>query len=212
MRDEFVSSIISIVPFKIGPEEKPGLYPGSFTIPASKNGIPEILIIGSSIHYVEVDVDKSIRVEDPSYIVAESIVYDYVSSQLGVQPETSGNRGPGIFWKSGRYDLNKVYKELTDDLNKAKERQNNWFLDMIKIADDDWEKFRQHRVITDMQRAAAKLLNLERPWSVAVTDIKSIKCPACQNVLNSDVIVCPNCRCIINLDKYKTLQFATVGK
>jgi len=79
------------------------------------------------------------------------------------------------------------------------------------MADDDWEKSRQHKFISDIQRYAAKSLKLVRPWIIStITDQGLIKCVACQSNIDSKAIICPNCRCIIDMDKYKTLQFAEV--
>ena len=44
------ATVVSLLPIKIT-EEKPGLYPGSFHIPAVKNGDFNILHVGVS-HYI----------------------------------------------------------------------------------------------------------------------------------------------------------------
>ena len=226
---QFISTVVSIVPFEIL-EEKPGLYPGVFKISASLNKndkkvdqieraltpdwlevVPQLLHVKESIHYIEVDIDRSISVSNPSYRVANSIVEDYVSSQLGVKPESQENRGPGLFFVTGKLTLSQVIKDCANELKKAKERQDNWFRDMVTIADDDWERFHQHRTITDMQRYAAKALKLDRPWIVNLPDATiSTKCPACASLLQPGVIICANCRCIINKEEYAKLQFAGV--
>ena len=203
------SSVVSIVPFPIH-EEKPGIYPGVFDIKKCENGIPEILIVGESIHYIEVDIGRRVPVTNPSARVAESIVFDYVNSQIGVSPESGNNAGPGIFWVPGEATLSDIIKDYQEELEAAKERQNNWFIAMIKEADDDWERYRQHRTITDMQRYAAKSLQYDRPWVVKAPDlpVEMIKCPACSNEVLSGSIICNNCKCVLNVEKYKTLQFA----
>lgn len=205
------SSVISIVPFAID-EEKPGIYPGHFEIPPAKDNIPQILVIGESIHYVETaDPDRSIPVVNPSYKVAASIVNDYINSQLGIPPNKTAICGPGIFWKVGVYDLSRIHKECADELKKQEQRQFNWFTELVRIADDDWEKTHQHRAISDMQRFAAKWLKLNRPWIVSLESTKftNIDCPGCGNSLRPDIVVCPTCKVILNPTKYKTLQFAT---
>lgn len=205
-KGEVPASIVSIVPFPIN-EEKHGIYPGFFQIPASVEGIPEILVIGESIHFIEVDVDKSISVTNPSYKVADSVVKDYIESMLGASGPN--NSGPGIFWAPGRLDVGSVYKTCAVELKAAQVRQHNWFLSMVSIADDDWEKTHQHRVITDMQRFAAKSLNLDRPWIMQIKDsTNSIKCPGCGTQVSSGVVVCAICKCILDKEKYSKLSFA----
>lgn len=211
MQDELICSVISIVPFEID-EYKPGLYPGHFEIPASENNFPQILHVGESVHYVEVDVARSIRVVNSPHVIAESIVEDYLSAQLAIKSGET-DVGPGIFWKLGKYDISKIIKECQPELENAKLRQYNWFVRLVEMADDDWEKTRQHRAITDMQRKAAKILGLEKPWIVvpkaATQAIVSQDCPACGSQIKQGVILCPNCRCIIDYDRYKETKFAT---
>ncbi len=213
IRDELLSSVVSIVPFIIE-EYKPGLYPGNFIIPPSKDGIPEILLVGESIHYVEVDPDKSIPVTNSSHKVATAIVEDYINSQLAVRTGEANICGPGIFWKIGKYDLNRLYTECSAELVSARQKQQIWFTRLVEMADDDWEKTRQHKAITDMQRFAAKALKLERPWAVEIQSqvLVSQTCPACGNSVMSGVVVCGVCKCIINMAEYKKLSFAGATK
>src|SRR2546422_642883 len=80
------STLVSIVPFPII-EFKPGIYPGKFEIGASKNGVPEILVIGDSIYHVEIDENRKITVDCPSEKLAASIVEDYIISNLAFSRE-----------------------------------------------------------------------------------------------------------------------------
>lgn len=209
-QDDLKSSVISLVPFALE-EEKWGIYPGSFKIPAAKNNIPEILVVGDSIYYVEVDVGRSIPVTTPSYKIAQSIVDDYINSSIGINA-ADPTCGPGLFWVIGTFDLNRVYKECTEELEVVRSKQLKWFTRLIEMADDDWEKTRQHRAVTDMQRIAAKILNLDRPWIVSTPEtIKALitkNCPSCQNLISDLTVVCPQCKCIIDIDRYKQFQFA----
>ena len=209
MIDEDVSSIVSIVPFEID-EEKPGIYPGHFYISPSKNNIPEILEVEESIGFIEVDESRSVKVTNSSRKVAESIVLDYLNSQIAIPNGRTDEVGPGIFWKFGRYTLDRVYKECKTELEIAKLRQINWFTELVKMADDDWEKTRQHRSITDMQRYAAKYLKLERVWIVNIENkiLETIKCPGCESLLSKTIVICPTCKCVLNQEAYKKLTFA----
>lgn len=205
------STVVSIVPFPIL-ETKPGIYPGIFRIPASKNGIPEILVIGDSIYHVEVDENRTITVTSQSESIARSIVNDYVSSNLAFSLED--NAFPGIFWIPGVSDLNSILVTYSERLEQARVSQNNWFTKLVQSADDDWEKTRQHKAISNMSRYAARALNLDRPWLINIPQaplvVESVKCVACDSSVSPVAIVCPNCKCILNMEKYKTLQFADI--
>lgn len=203
------ATIISIVPFPIS-EFKPGIYPGFFEIAGSKNEVPEILVVGESVYHVELDENRTITVKCSPDDIAKSLVHDYVISCLAYTVEDSGSL-PGIFWKPEELTLSEVTSKYAKDLEQAKRQQRNWFEKLVRLADDDWEKTRQHKFISDMQRYAAKSLKLERPWIIslnAVADTK--KCPACQSFVSIEAIICSSCRCILDVKKYESLKFAEV--
>lgn len=205
------STLVSIVPFPIT-EFKPGIYPGKFEIKGSKEGIPELLVISDSIYHVEIDENRTITVTCQSEKLAESIVEDYIISNLAFSREL--NATPGVFWVPEVQTLGSILANFSKQLEKVKIRQDNWFKRLVTIADDDWEKTRQHKTISDMQRYAAKSLGLERPWIInAASQVQAVgqaKCIGCSSVVSLEAIVCPHCRCILKPEAYKTLQFAEV--
>lgn len=202
------STLVSVVPFGIS-EFKPGIYPGFFELPPSINYEPQILVIGDSVYHVEIDVGRIITVKCPSDDIARSVVYDYVTANLAYSAED--NSGPGLFWVSGAQNHATIKSNFSKQLQDAKNSQIRWFNKLITMADDDWEKSRQHKFISDMQRFAAKSLGLNRPWVVVPPPpaVLTTKCPACQSLISPDAVICPSCRCIINMDKYKSFQFAS---
>jgi len=207
------STLVSIVPFPIE-EFKPGLIPGTFRVDASVDGRPQCTIIGDSIHYVWIDETRgSLKVNNPSYVIARSVVNDYNSSQLagGV------DRHPGFFWLMGEYDTERVEKEHKDKLNEYKIIQRNWFVELVKLADDDWEKTRQHQCISDIQRYAAREIDPGntrlRPWVITRPEdvpekIETISCPACGSDIPAKVVICRYCRYIIDKKRYPEMTFA----
>lgn len=202
------ATLISVVPFPIA-EFKPGIYPGFFEIPACNRGVPEILVIRDSVYHVEIDENRTITVKCPAEDIAKSVVNDYITSNL--EYNTEDDSAPGFFFKPGRLDLGLVLAKFEKDLIYHKDRQNRWFQRLVKLADDDWEKTRQHRAISDIQRYAAKSLNLIRPWiitPVPVSNEQLIKCGACQSSIDSKAVICPHCKCILNMEQYKKFQFA----
>lgn len=204
------STLISIVPFPIA-EFKPGIYPGFFEVGASNNGVPQSLIVGDSKYHVEIDENRTISVKCPSEDIARSVVDDYIVANLAYSVEEDA--APGFFWKLGAHDSESIVKNFSTDLEYHKGRQIRWFKKLVEMGDDDWEKTRQHRAISDIQRYAAKSLKLTRPWIISSTVIEGfIKCIACQTSVDPLAIICPSCKCILNMEKYKTLQFAVEQK
>ena len=206
-KNEFVATVVSIVPFELN-EEKPGVYPGNFYIPAAIGG-PEVLVVGQSVYHIEVDENRSVTVPCPANEIARSIVEDYVNSNLAYSEKE--NAAPGLFWEIGRYTKIEVITKLGTQLERAKLRQINWFNKLVEMADDDWEKTRQHKTISDMQRFACKSLGLSRPWVIVPVKPGSNKeCIACRSVVHPEAIVCPQCRAILNIEAWKKMQFAEV--
>lgn len=198
-------TIVSIFPFTIN-EDKPGIIPRFYHIPACKDGDIELFHVEPGCMYIElVDRPEKLRVDVSAPTIAQSLVRDFVSSQLSYDEHSA----PGMFILSGRYtDKAQVKKEFGKEIETARSKQNNWFRKLVYLADDDWSKYHQHRLISNLQRIAAKMLGLEREWLVEVTPPKS--CPACGSKLpNFDVAICSNCGCIIDETKAKAFKFAT---
>lgn len=208
------STVISIVPWAIS-EFKPGLNPSNFFIPASVDGEPQCVLIGDCIHYVYIDHDRgSMRVTDPSYIVARSIVTDYNSAQM----EANVGCHPGLFWRVGEYTPARVKTELQEELATVRNIQKAWFEAIIRVGDDDWEKTHQHYSISDFQRSAARIIDPEnkrnRPWIVYTApegDVNTTLCPACGSDIPKSVVVCRYCRYVVDPERHAKMQFASTG-
>ena len=210
MPEELQCTVVSIVPFDIL-EEKPGLVAGRYFIPASDGKEPQLLYISRAIHYVYLDETRgSLQVRDAPDEVARSIVEDFTNSQLRI----SENAKPGIFWKSGSISKETVKTQFKDDLDKARIKQFNWFVELCKLADDDWNRYHLHNCVTDFQRKAAEIIGWrpeEHEWMAARTVLGGNRCPSCQTLVAPNVIVCPSCSCILDHEKYSKLQFAGKG-
>jgi hypothetical protein len=206
------STLISIVPWGIT-EHKPGLFPGHFFIPPSVDEEPMCLQITDSVHYVYIDKDRgSMRVVDPSYLVAKSIVADFNSAQM----EASTGCHPGIFWRTGEYTTARVRNDLQEELAQIKTIQRRWFEAIVRVADDDWEKTRTHYAISDFQRIAARAIDPDnkrnRPWILSTAEVpetpETTLCRACGSDIPVGVAICRYCRFIVDPIKYATFQFA----
>jgi len=81
----------------------------------------------------------------------------------------------------------------------------------VKLADDDWNKYRQHKTISDIQRYACSFLKLERPWLLDAEITAALsECPSCFEKVNPRAIVCSHCRFVLDEARYKAAQFASL--
>jgi hypothetical protein len=202
------ATIVSFVPFPIT-EEKPGVYPGYFHIPPCRDvDIPNLLVIGDSKYHVEIDADRTVTVPCPAPDMARSIVNDYLISNLEYSVEHESM--PAIFWVEGERTWEQIQKNNAEQIVQVRQYQLNWFRRLVTLADDDWERTRQHRAITDTQRHAARALGLSRPWIIPTTAERETKkfCIACRSEVHPEAVVCQNCRAILNIVEYSKLQFS----
>lgn len=210
MASDTKATLISIVPFPID-EFKPGLIPGQFHVDASKDEEPQCSVIGDSLFYVYIDADRgSLKVPAPSATIARSICYDYLTAQLEAREDCF----PGLFYKSGVWDALRVKKEAKDELEYHKQAQHNWFVALVKRADDDWEKTRSHHSISDTQRYALRAIDPQntkgRPWILpALVDEATVQtCASCGSEIPSTAVVCRYCQFVVDQSKYAEMAFA----
>lgn len=194
------ATIASFVPWDII-ETKPGMIPGEFKIPASDGKTPSILVIDDATTNIYMGADQgTFPVPVPVDKLAESIINDSVKAVMEVDSDAK----PGMFWVEGEKTVKEILEKYADQCTAAKLRQAKWFMKLIKLADDTWNRFHQHRMISDMQRTAAHQLGLSsKEWAITPEPISLIKCPACTTMIESTALVCKNCRAIINPEKAK---------
>jgi len=155
--------------------------------------------------YLYLDHDRgSISIPQSPLKVARSVVNDWVEALLGVGEDAK----PGIMAVVGDYPAEAAAITFDAEIKALRAQQVNWFKNLVKIADDDWARFRQHKMITDLQRYACTALNIDREWNIDVKEEAIVKCPACQSVMPASSVVCPNCRCVMNKEAYDKLTFA----
>jgi hypothetical protein len=211
------ATIISIVPFPIR-EVKPGLFPSIFEIAPSEKGEPHCLIVGEHYHYVYIDKDRgNLKVMNPSYQVAKAVVTDFNIAQLEAGPACH----PGLFWSIGEWTPELIVQDqsMMEKLRDIEEIQNTWFEKLVALADDDWEKTRQHFCISDTQRFAAKHLDpgntRMRPWILnkppEIKEIKTKVCGACGSDVPDMAVICRYCGFVLDQDRYAKMTFAAPG-
>ena len=200
-------TVVSLVPFDIR-EEKPGLIPNTFYIPASDMKTPQVLKVGTARHYVYLDQDRGqLPVRTPSMELANSIVSDYITAQQRIDADAQ----PALFWVPGALTPQQVLKEHEDEVLGALLKQSRWFVLVCQQADDDWAKYHRHTVVSEIQRKMAQLLGWnpeQHEWMAPNVTAIGARCPACGTLAMMGAVVCAQCQCILDPEKYKTLQFA----
>lgn len=200
-------TVVSLVPFDIN-EEKPGLQPATFFLPASDMKTPSVLKIGTARHYVYLDQDRGhLPVRTLSVEVATSVVRDYITSQMAVGPDSQ----PALFWVPGDLNATQVTLGHQDLIQSSLKKQSKWFTLVCQQADDDWAKYHRHTVVSDVQRRMAQIIGWNpenHEWMAPNLTAIGQRCPACGTMVMMGAIVCASCQCILDNEKYKTLHFA----
>lgn len=166
------ATVISVVPFPIK-EAKPGMIPPEFYIPAAEEGSISTLGVGLCQCYIYLDADRgSIPFTEFAGTVAKSIVNDYCNAQL----EYRGDHcKPGLFWVPKKVTKEQALKEYASEIAQARRAQREWFIRLVRNADDSWNRVKKHSEISDIQRLACKLLNVKRDWLI---EYEAIDIPA----------------------------------
>lgn len=201
------STVVSTLPILIN-ETKPGLVPNNFIIQPAKKGEFTKLVIGVSYHFI-LNNDPKLpphAIPEASDVVAAAIVNDLKSSFMGTRstPQSDGSVAiPGVFWVPGEPTDEEIVKNHKSLLDSAFKNTKAWFQQLVKIADDDWNRHRQRGMITDLQRTACTYLGLEKEWDIGTLLLQSSSCWACKSSINPEAIVCPNCKAIVNNKEYE---------
>ena len=200
-----VATLVSLFPLEV--VEKKPLIPSVYQVaPSRGDDQPEILIVREGIFHVYLDEFRGMMtIKTPAITVAESIVRDFMDSQY----MASADARPALWHLPGEWTIDEILatSEQRNRLVTENRIQLEWFKRLIIVADDEWSKFHQHRMITEVQKVAATRLRLNREWAIEYTPENNIDCPACGILINRKVAVCKECGCIINKDLYNSLTF-----
>ena len=184
------STVISMLHHEIR-EEKPGLVPSIFVIKAGSMEKPSVTHIKAAKHFVYLDGDRgSLPIRDASYEVARSIVEDYTTSQMGV----SEGVYPGLCWFPGELTLKEIQEneEFNVMLSAVKIAHMRWLNELIRMADNDFAKYRQHNVVSGFQRVIANVMKIDpkkHPWMSDDNILESDTCPGCGNPVRPGLII-----------------------
>ena len=200
-------TVISLVPLRIT-EEKPGLFPPRFYIEESDTFIPKILHVYNATHYVYLDESRGmLQVKDPSDVVARAIVNDYCTSQLGTTDEV----GPALWWVDEHIAWEDVLNHQKHVIPEKRARQHGWFVNLAKMADDDWTRYHKHVVISDFQRKVATLLGLnpeDHEWMMplAMQEGQTRPCPFCKTSMPLNAVICTACNEVIDYKRKAEIE------
>jgi len=199
------STVFSILP-KLIVETKHTISPGTFTLDPGTYAKPSALVVGSSVWWRELDPEQPLlEIPVSSIQVADSIVKDYCNGILGC--DMSGAM-PGLFFIPGELTVEKLIKDHKPTLDAARDRQINWFKQLVKLADSLWARTNGNPLaIADDMRLAARELGLDsKEWLGTFQAVEIIRCVACGQMRNPQFPVCPNCKAVIDTEKAKTLN------
>jgi hypothetical protein len=211
---EDISTIISLLPVHVS-ERKPGLIPGFFEIPPVKNPHEdvEILQVRRARFAVYIDENRpALIVPEPSDRVCASIVRDYKVAMPGYSADVSE---PGLFWVPGDYSAEAIKKQFNPQLINARKLQDQWFIKLVELADDDWQQYHSRRMVSGLQRKACEMLGLTRDWNIVIDlerqlDLDMTPCKFCRGPVHRDAIVCQHCTGVLNVERYQK-EFVSAG-
>lgn len=164
------ATIISVFPFDIR-EAKPGLIPPEFFIPAAAPNDFSILHVGLCETYIYLDSNRgSLAMKEFADIIAESVVRDFITAQFEYKGE---HCKPGLMWIPKKLSKEQITKDYQPELKALRDAQRQWFIQLVKIADDSWNRVKKHSEISDIQRRASKELGLKREWVIDYVSIGS---------------------------------------
>ncbi len=209
------STIVSMIHKEIR-EEKPGLVPSLFIIKPGSMEKPSITHIHAAKHFVYLDGDRgSLPVRDASYEVARSIVEDYSSSQLCI----SEGVYPGLFWLPGEILVEQLaFPEYAQIVSSVKIAHMRWCNELIKMADNDFAKHRQHNVVSDFQRKVAEIMKADprkHEWMGANNTLENESCPGCGVPIRPGLIIHGGpggCGYILDRKRYDPANFVGGAK
>lgn len=203
-------TVVSIYP-KEFKEHKPTIQPGFFHIPKGSFESPSILVVGPSSWWREIDeFQPLLEIPTSSIQIAHALINDYVVGMLGIRNDAK----PGFFFVPGSFTVNEIKTKYKSELESAKNRQDNFYKNLVKIADTGWAKTNGNplSISDDMRMAAVELNMRNKDWMSDFAHLEMIRCIACGNMRNPNYPMCQHCKTIIDFDKAKELGIIVQSK
>lgn len=195
------STIVNGLPIDIM-EEKPGCMEGFFIPRCPKDEDFSVTYIDDTSYQIWAgDLRGNIPFPVKSIEMATAICSDLSRSMV----EISEDARPLLFAIEGELTAEQVKK--LDIYKESKAKQKRWFGALVARADDEWVKFHDNRMISDIQRHACRSLGLDKEWMELSQT--GLNCPVCFTPYNKGQLMCKVCRCVLDPEKIKNYQFVT---
>lgn len=214
------ATIVSIFP-KLIVEIKPTIFPSRYDIPAADKDDFSLLVIESASYYIPSTVEKMppTEIQINSAALAQSIIDDYLSA---IWLSSRGLRSPGVFWIPGAWSKKNILGYVDENgvsfqqmLDKAKEAQKLWFLEIMNAADELWARSNGNpRAIPEDARLAADILQVssQKAWMSNQIASNLNNCPSCGEMINLNYPVCKFCHAVIDAAKAKELDLVFAAR
>lgn len=199
------STLISLTKREVR-EEIPGMHIASYHIPPTYNNIPNILVVRDSFYYKPDTEGNQDRILVSANDIANCVVHMHLTSQIMYRID----RHPALFFVPDKeLTSDDALRDYSKEIKELLEKQRRWFVALVRLADDDWQRLPRHQMISDIQRTACKELGLDRPWLNSVPDEEkdTSDCPYCgSELINPNAPICPHCGKVHNPEKLKELE------
>lgn len=204
------ATIVSVYPDAIV-EIKPTLFPGRFIISGARDGDFELLSIGPSSWWKEMEEGQPfLEIPVNAIQLAESFIRDYSNGIMGCNMD---DMMPGLFFIPGEWNKKTIvtYVRGSDTfptlLDTARKKQRNWFAELVRIADILWARTNGNPLsISAQARMAAIKLGLNKSWLQDSKAMELSNCRSCGELINPAYPVCKHCKAIIDEAKAKELN------
>lgn len=214
-----MSTIVSVLPFAVV-VPTPGAIPPHHEIPPGSHDDIGICHVKDAFYTIfkphTEGMNDKMKIPIPDLELAESLINDYTNSCLGVDRSILANGAsaiPGLFLLPGQLSKAAIIKDHSDKIKLAKANTIAWFGRLVMMADDDWNKTRQFRSITGLQREACTYLALHRDWNFSAQESVNNRCWACKQEIHPEAIICSGCNAILDQAKFDANKgrFTKVG-
>jgi hypothetical protein len=184
--------LCNIAPDKWPPRHR--TYFGSVEIAAPAPGQPYAL---TRIAGRNGSIDLGDRRTSEFPITARAIAEDLARE---VNSDSGEGSFHGVFVCAGE-------KPTEQELVEARSKLEAFYRKLVAAADLEWERSHSPLFITDLDRRAARVLGLDKPW--LYDPRQQMECPLCAEKLKPGVAVCKSCGAILDREKAKDYLFVT---
>lgn len=189
------STIVSIMPKEVD-EVKHTIHPGRFIIHAGNFEHPATLVVGPSSWYREFPDDQpTLEIPVSSVEVADAIIRDYCNGLLACDMDGAV---PGMFFVPGEVSVVEIKLKYKEKLNEAKLKQDNWFRNLVNLADSLWARSNGNPLtIAEEMRIAARMLNYSnKEWLKDFQVDELVRCAGCGALRNPKYPICASCKMV----------------